>query len=81
MTEAIGYKECDSRTKKQKEGRKEMYVLWCTQHILFMVIWHQIDGKGPHRQQERETCCHNYMGYYFQLAARYILYAPSHRYG
>ena len=26
-----------------------------------------------------ETCCHHYMGYSFQLAARDLLYAPSHR--
>ena len=26
-----------------------------------------------------ETCCHHYMSYFFQLAARDLLYAPSHR--
>ena len=33
-----------------------------------------------HSDREREeTHCHNYMGYSFQLAARALLYAPSHR--
>ena len=31
-----------------------------------------------HSASEEETHCHN-MGYSFRLAARYILYAPSHR--
>ena len=28
-----------------------------------------------------ETCCHHFMGYTFQLAARYLLYGPSHKTG
>ena len=31
-----------------------------------------------HSDSERETCCHH-MGYSFQLGARVLLYAPSHR--
>ena len=32
-----------------------------------------------HSDSERDTRCCHYMGYFFQLAARDLLYAPSHR--
>ena len=31
------------------KGRKEMFYLTTTQHILFMAIWRQAYGKGPLR--------------------------------
>ena len=31
-----------------------------------------------HSDSEKETCCHHYMGYSFQLATRYFLLALSH---
>ena len=42
-----------------------------------MVIWRRTYVKGPFRWWE-ETRCHH-MGYSFRLAARVLLYAPSHR--
>ena len=28
-------------------GRKELFIKWYTQHILFIVIWHQTYVNGP----------------------------------
>ena len=59
-----------------KEGTNEMfYFTMHTQHILFMVIWRWTYG---HKIVREETRCHH-MGYSFQLTARVLLYAPSHR--
>ena len=45
---------------------------------LFMVIWRRTYGKKNIQIAREETpCCH--MGYSFWLAARVLLYAPSHR--
>ena len=49
----------------RKEGRK-CFIQPRTQYILFRVIWHRTYGNG-------------YRGISFRLAARGILYAPSHR--
>ena len=27
--------------------RRKCFIKWCTQHIVFMVIWHWTHGKGP----------------------------------
>ena len=48
-----------------------------TQHILFTVIWCRTYDKGPLRSREETQW--RYMGYSFQLAARVLLYASSHR--
>ena len=37
----------------RKEGRK-CFIYWCTQHILFTVIWHQTYCKGSLGQRERK---------------------------
>ena len=59
-----------------KEGTNEMfYFTTHTQHILFMVIWRWTYG---HKIVREETRC-RHMGYSFQLTARVLLYAPSHR--
>ena len=34
---------------------------------------------GKNRSEKEENCCRYFMGYYFQLAARHLLYEPSHR--
>ena len=53
--------------REQKRGRKEMFCLMMhSKHFLFMII-----------RREEIHCCH--MGYSFWLAARALLYAPSHR--
>ena len=53
------------------------YIRPCTWHISFMVIWCWTCGKGPLREWEETHCC-LYMGYYFSLAARVVLYELSH---
>ena len=52
------------------------YLTTQTTHFIYG-IWHQTYGKGPLRKREETCCCH--MGYSFQLAARVLLYASSHR--
>ena len=46
--------------------------------FLFTVIWCQTFGKGTIQTARELTCCCHYIGYSFQLAARVLLYAPSH---
>ena len=61
-----------------KEGRKEERVLFNdTLDTLntFMDIWDMVEDHSITRE---ETCCHH-MGCSFQLAARVLLYASSHR--
>ena len=58
------------------QGRKEIFIYRCTQHILFsymgLTLWLRA------RQIVREeTCYHHYMGYSFLIAARVLSYAPS----
>ena len=55
-----------------KEGRK-CFILRCTQHILFKVIW----LRTILIMREETRCRH--IGYSFRLTARVLLYAPSHR--
>ena len=55
-----------------KEGRKCFYL---NMHISFTVIWHRTYSK---RAMREETFYHH-MRYSFYLAARVLLYAPSHR--
>ena len=43
-----------------------------------MVIWHQTYGKKQFKIARVETCS-RHMGYSFQLTARVLLYAQSHR--
>ena len=57
-----------------KEGR--VFILWCTQHILIMVIWLQSYGTVPFRE---ETRCHHFMDHSFQSAARVHLYTSSNK--
>ena len=58
-----------------ERGRKKGKVLFDDQLSIFiMVIWHQAYGKTD---RDETHGCH-YIGYFFQLAARDLLYAPSH---
>ena len=61
----VKYRKCG------REWRKDFFLFYDTHHILFMVIWHQSYWK---RTTEDTHCCH-YMGYFFYLAARVLLYA------
>ena len=56
--------------------RKEGSVLFndALNTFYFMVIWHWIYGKASEKKSATST-----MGYSFQLAARDLLHAPSHR--
>ena len=45
----------------------------------FTVIWRRIYGKRITQIAREETCCRHYMGYSFQLAARDLIHALSHR--
>ena len=57
---------------------QEGYVLF--NHALntfYLVTWRQTYGKWPHRLREDSRCSH--ISYSFRLAARVLLYAPSHR--
>ena len=47
-------------------------------HILFMVIWHRTYGLRTILIVRKETRC-RHIDYSFRLAARVLLYAPSHR--
>ena len=59
-----------------KEGRK--CFKWCTQHILFTVIWClTLSVKDP--SDSEKTYSHHYMGYLLLLAARNPLHAPFHK--
>ena len=59
-----------------KEGRKEMFYL-TTHSTLFTVIWCQTWLRTILIVREETRCRH--IGYSFQLAARVLLYALSHR--
>ena len=43
---------------------------------IYIYIYIYIYKRGTAREK---TCCSHYMGYSFLLAARYLLYAPTHR--
>ena len=58
------------------QGRMEMFYL--TTHAPHFILWlYGIRHMAKDIARE-ETCCHH-MGYSFWLAARFLLYAPSHR--
>ena len=67
----------NERAGQGKEGRKEVFYLTTHSTHLVTVIWRSTYGKGPSRKQEETRCRH--MGYSFRLAARVLLYTPSHR--
>ena len=55
-------------------GRKEMF------YLQLYGVRHMVkDHSDREREREREETCCCHMGYSFRLAARVILYAPSHR--
>ena len=56
-----------------KEGRKEMFYLMT--HSTQLIYGYMVKD---HSDNERKTCC-CHIGYSFQLAARVLLYASSHR--
>ena len=59
-------------------GRKKMFYLTThIQHILFTVIWHQTWLRTILIVRKETHCRH--IGNSFRLAARVLLYAPSHR--
>ena len=57
----------------QKEGREEMFYL--TMHSTHFIYGYMVKD---HSDIGKETCC-RHIGYSFRLAARVLLYAPSHR--
>ena len=67
-------------TNKSKTGRKEGNVLLNdTLNTFYLRLYGVTHMVKDHSDSERwETCCHH-MGYSFQLAARVLLYASSHR--
>ena len=60
---------------QQEEGRKEMFYL--TTHFIYGYMASDIWLRTILILRE-ETCC-RHIGYSFRLAARVLLYAPSHR--
>ena len=45
-----------------------------------LYLWlHAVRHRVNDHSAKKETWCHHYMGYSFQLAVRVLLYAPSHR--
>ena len=61
------------------KGRMEFFLFndaLNTFYLRLYVVGHMVK---EHSNREKETCCHHYMSYSFQLAARDLLYAPSHR--
>ena len=61
------------------EGRKEMFHITVhSTHFIYSYITSDIGYRTTYIVRAKTRCCH-YMGYFFQLAARVLLYAPSHR--
>ena len=58
--------------------RKEEFFLFNDTLNTFYYAYMVSDMVKDHFDRE-EINCHHYMGYSFQIAARYLLYAPSHR--
>ena len=62
------------------EGRKEGNVLFNdalnTFYLQLYGVRHMVKD---HSDSGKETHCHHYMFFSFQLSARNLLYAPSHR--
>ena len=61
-----------------KEGRK-WFISRRTQHILFYGYMASDIWLRTIQIAKEETRCRHYIGYFFGLAARDRLYAPSHR--
>ena len=61
-------------TKGRKEGNVLFNKALNTFYLRLYVVSHMV--KEPLRYGEETCCCHT--GYSFRLAARVILYAPSH---
>ena len=62
---------------KEALGRKEIFYLTTHQHILFSYMASDIWLRTI-LIVRKETCCYH-TGYFLQLTARVLLYAPSHR--
>ena len=63
---------------EQVVGRKEGNVLFNDAlNTFYLRLYGVRHVKRPFRYREESRCCH--MGYSFRLAARALLYAPSHR--
>ena len=60
----------------RKEGRQEMFYL--TTHSTHFIYGYMVSDIWYRTIEIEETCCRN-MVYSFLLAARVLLYAPSHR--
>ena len=65
---------CQNVLKRHKEM---FYLTMHSTHFLFTVIWRQTWLRTI-LIVRKETCC-PHIGYSFRLAARVLLYAPSHR--
>ena len=62
----------------RKEGRKEMFYLTThSTHFSYGYMASDIWYRTTHIRREEIRCRH--IGYYFRLAARVLVYAPSHR--
>ena len=65
-------------TSKTKEGRKEFFYLTThSTHFIYGYMASDIWWRTIQIAKEKTRCRH--MGYSFRLAARALLYAPSHR--
>ena len=60
-------------------GWKERNVLFNDAHIFYLRLYGVGHMVKDHPGGERGTRCRHYMGFSFRLAARFILYASSHR--
>ena len=60
------------------EGWKKMFYL--TKHSIYLCLrlYDVGDTINEHSNSEKETFCRHYMGYSFWLAARNLLYPPTH---
>ena len=63
----------------RKEGRKEGNVLFNDAFNTFYLRLYGVGHMVKDHSAREETRCHHYMGYFFRLAARGHIYAPSHR--
>ena len=66
------HKQCYPKQGRKERG-KEMCYQQCTQHNIFMAMWRQTI-----QIVREENCCCHYMDSSFWLAAKDLLYVPSH---